>query len=91
MARIDVSPGREELVAARRDERGLFFAVGLFSLFVNLLMLVGPLFMLQVYDRVLGSRSEETLLALFGLVAFLFLMMALLDIARGIQSGEVIE
>lgn len=52
-------------------------------MFVNLLMLTGPLFMLQVYDRVLGSRSEETLAALFVLVAFLFLMMGLLDYARG--------
>jgi len=40
------------------------FSVGFFSVFVNLLMLTGPLFMLQVYDRVLGSRSEETLVAL---------------------------
>ncbi|MGB3753120.1 MAG: type I secretion system permease/ATPase, partial [Parerythrobacter sp.] len=37
----------------------------------------------QVYDRVLGSRSEETLLALFVLMAFLFLIMGILDFARG--------
>lgn len=54
-----------------------------FSAFVNLLMLTGPIFMLQVYDRVLGSRSEETLAALFVLVAFLFLMMGILDYVRG--------
>ncbi|MGB7321045.1 MAG: type I secretion system permease/ATPase [Albidovulum sp.] len=75
--------GRHELKAARSANRSLFWAVALFSAFVNLLMLVGPIFMLQVYDRVLGSRSEETLLALFGLVAFLFAMMGLLDLARG--------
>jgi len=46
-------------------------------------MLTGPLFMLQVYDRVLGSRSEETLLALFLLMGFLFAMMGLLDFVRG--------
>ena len=46
-------------------------------------MLTGPLFMMQVYDRVLGSRSEETLLALFVLMAFLFGMMGLLDFVRG--------
>lgn len=46
-------------------------------------MLTGPIFMLQVYDRVLGSRSEETLLALFILMAFLFGMMGLLDFVRG--------
>ena len=75
--------GRDELKAARRENRGLFWAIGLFSFFVNLLMLTGPLYMLQVYDRVLGSRSEATLLALTVLVAFLYGMMGLLDYARG--------
>ena len=54
-----------------------------FSIFVNLLMLTGPLFMLQAYDRVLSSRSEETLVALLLLVTFLFLCMGLLEYARG--------
>jgi PrtD family type I secretion system ABC transporter len=72
-----------ELGAARREGRALFWAVGLFSVFINLLMLTGPLFMLQVYDRVLGSRSEATLLALVLLMTFLFAMMGLLDYARG--------
>ncbi|QDY71305.1 type I secretion system permease/ATPase [Qingshengfaniella alkalisoli] len=75
--------GAAELRAARNRNLGLFLFVGLFSVFVNLLMLTGPLFMLQVYDRVLGSRSEETLLALSVLVTFLFLMMGLLDFVRG--------
>lgn len=75
--------GLAELRQARRSGNRLFLSVGLFSVFVNLLMLTGPLFMLQVYDRVLGSRSEETLLALSVLVAFLFLTMGLLDYARG--------
>ena len=79
----DRSSGLEELRAARRESRGLFWAVALFSAFVNLLMLTGPLFILQVYDRVLGSRSQETLLALFVLVAFLFATMGILDYARG--------
>jgi len=46
-------------------------------------MLTGPLYMLQVYDRVLGSRSEATLVALSVLVTFLFLTMEILDHARG--------
>src|SRR6056297_1837861 len=79
----DDTRGREELRAARASNRSLFWAVGLFSVFVNVLMLTGPIFMLQVYDRVLGSRSEATLLALAGLVAFLYLMMGLLDFVRG--------
>ncbi|WP_327793570.1 type I secretion system permease/ATPase [Harenicola maris] len=75
--------GRAELRSARAKGAGLFRASFVFSIFVNLLMLTGPLFMLQVYDRVLGSRSEETLIALFALVMFLYLMMGLLDYARG--------
>lgn len=82
MAQIDTGSGRAELGRARSAQSGLFLAVALFSGFVNLLMLTGPLFMLQVYDRVLGSRSEETLLALFILVAFLFAMMGVLDAVR---------
>ncbi|MDB6176760.1 type I secretion system permease/ATPase [Paracoccus sp. Z330] len=74
--------GDKELRRARAAGLKLFIAVGLFSAVVNLLMLTGPLFMLQVYDRVLGSRSVETLTALFVLVAFLFLMMGLVDLAR---------
>ena len=53
-----------------------------FSIFVNILMLTGPLFMLQVYDRVLGSRSEETLVALLILVLALYGLMWLLDFSR---------
>ena len=57
--------GVAELREARSESRGLFWTAAFFSIFVNLLMLTGPLFMLQTYDRVLGSRSEETLVALF--------------------------
>lgn len=46
-------------------------------------MLTGPLYMLNVYDRVLGSRSLETLVALSVLVGFMYLMMGILDYARG--------
>jgi ATP-binding cassette subfamily C protein len=77
------SAGRRELAAARAESRGLYWFVAIFSACVNVLMLTGPLFMLQVYDRVLGSRSEATLVALAGLVAFLYLMMGILDFVRG--------
>ena len=60
----------------------LFASIALFSAFVNLLMLTGPLFTLQIYDRVLTSRSEATLVAPAAIVAFLFLMLGLLDHAR---------
>ncbi|MDP2062744.1 MAG: type I secretion system permease/ATPase [Phaeovulum sp.] len=75
-------PGLAELRAARGASAGALAAVLMFSVFVNLLMLTGPLYMLQIYDRVLGSQSEETLVALTGLVAFLFLCMGLLDHVR---------
>ncbi len=83
MATSEFKRGRDELDGARRDMRGLLLAAFVFSIFVNILMLTGPLYMLQVYDRVLGSRSEATLWALTGLMAFLFLMMGVLDYARG--------
>jgi ATP-binding cassette subfamily C protein len=60
-----------------------FASVAVFSIFVNLLMLTGPLFMLQIYDRVLSSRSEETLVALVILVTGLFAMMGFLEFIRG--------
>ncbi len=75
--------------AARAESRGAFWGVGLFSAFVNLLMLTGPLYMLNVYDRVLGSRSVETLIALTVLVAFLYGMMAILDYVRGRVMARV--
>ncbi|MBR9862052.1 MAG: type I secretion system permease/ATPase [Rhodobacteraceae bacterium] len=75
--------GLAELRDVRSRSRGLFLSVGFFSIFVNLLMLTGPLFMLQVYDRVLGSRSEATLVALSVLVALLYILFGVLDWARG--------
>lgn len=61
---------------------GAFAYVGLFSFFINLLMLVPPLYMLQVYDRVLQSRSESTLMMLTVIVVFLFAVMGLLEFTR---------
>ena len=75
--------GREELRQIRKRSRALYWAVGIFSAFANLLMLTGPLYMLQVYDRVLGSGSEETLVALTLLVVFAYSVMGLLDYTRG--------
>ncbi|MGR3713852.1 MAG: type I secretion system permease/ATPase [Shimia sp.] len=81
--------GLEELRSARAESRGLYWAVGVFSAFVNLLMLTGPIFMLQVYDRVLGSQSEETLFAMALLATFLFAMMGILDFVRGRVMARV--
>jgi ATP-binding cassette subfamily C protein len=78
-----VKPGLKVLRAVRRQSRGLYWFTGIFSFFVNLLMLTGPIYMLQVYDRVLASRSEATLVALSLMVIFLYGMMGFLDFARG--------
>lgn len=80
--------------------RGSFIvAVALVLSFVfNLLRFTGPLFMLLIYDRVLPARSEETLVALFGLVVVFVLLMGLIDYSRrrimarfGAQFQERIE
>ncbi|WP_371809830.1 type I secretion system permease/ATPase [Ruegeria sp. HKCCD6428] len=80
--RLSAAP-RHELRNVRNQGIAFLALAFLFSIFVNLLMLTGPLFMLQVYDRVLGSRAVETLTALFLLVALLYALMAMLDYARG--------
>lgn len=83
------APGIQELRAARRKGLGLLIWAFVFSVFVNLLMLTGPLYMLQVYDRVLTSRSVETLVALSLLVTMLYVLMGVLDYARGRVMARV--
>ena len=61
-----------------------FYAVALFSFCINLLMLTAPLYMLQIFDRVLSSRSGETLMVLTLVAALALLVLALLDSLRGI-------
>ena len=65
----------------RRCRPALLFAI-LFSSAINLLMLVPPLYMMQVYDRVLSSRSEATLVALTVLTLGAFAAMGLLEVIR---------
>ncbi len=72
-----------ELAKFRRKNAWLLWSIAAFSAAVNILMLTGPIYMLQIYDRVLGSGSRETLLALSILVTFLFVMMGVLDFVRG--------
>lgn len=75
--------GHGELAQLARGEGAQITLVAVFAAFVNVLMLTGPLFMLQVYDRVLPAHSLSTLLNLFMLVVFLFGVMGVLDWARG--------
>lgn len=87
--RAEIRAGQEELLSIRKRSRTMYWFVAIFSSFVNALMLTGPLYMLNVYDRVLGSRSFETLVALSVLVGFMYLMMGILDYARGRIMGRV--
>ena len=77
------SPARSELLSVLLCCRGAFIGVATFSAASNLLMLTGSIFMLQVYDRVLPSRSVPTLVAMAILAGGLFSIQALLDIIRG--------
>ncbi len=62
--------------------RNVFISAGVFSLFVNLAMLNSPLFMLQVYDRVMTSQSKDTLLFLTLLSVGVLLFQALVEVVR---------
>lgn len=73
---------QSELIEAFAAWKKSFACVGLFSFFINILVLVPSLYMLQVYDRVLASRSEETLLMLTSIVGVLFITMGLLEFIR---------
>ncbi|HET9904664.1 MAG TPA: type I secretion system permease/ATPase [Xanthobacteraceae bacterium] len=71
------------IAAAFGDCRRAFVSVAAFSGLVNILMLAGPLYMLQIYDRVLASHSVPTLVALTVLLVGAFALQALLDGVRG--------
>jgi ATP-binding cassette subfamily C protein EexD len=62
--------------------RGSFLAAGFFSLFVNLLLLLPAIYMLQIYDRVLTSGSQATLAMLTLIAVFLFIVMGGLEWVR---------
>lgn len=70
------------LRAALGKYRGGFIAIAAFSSLVNILMLVSPVYMLQMYDRVLTSASAETLLMLTLIAVFLLACFGLLEWVR---------
>lgn len=65
-----------------RTLRSAFYVVGAFSLFINLAALIVPLYMLQIYDRVLASQSRETLVAITALALALLVTVIFVEIAR---------
>ena len=70
------------VIAALQRCRSAFIGLGVFSCLTNLLMLTGPIFMMQVYDRVLTSGSIPTLVALLALVTLLYLFYGLIELVR---------
>src|SRR6201991_5086287 len=80
---------RSELGDALRACRTAFVGVGLMSCMINLLYLTGSIFMLEVYDRVLPSRSVPTLVGLILLAGFLYMAQGVLDLIRGRILGRV--
>lgn len=77
-AKLKQDPLRQVLL----DCRSALIGVGLFSLIMNVLLLTGPFYMLQIYDRVLPGQSIPTLLVLSILVAGLMLVHGALDYVR---------
>jgi PrtD family type I secretion system ABC transporter len=79
------APGvrRSELGDALRACRSAFIGVGVMSCMINLLYLTGSIFMLEIYDRVLPSRSIPTLVGLVILAGGLYIAQGALDLIRG--------
>ncbi len=85
---------RSELATALWSLRRTFFVTAGFSFVINMLLLVPAIYMLQIYDRVLMSRSESTLLMLTLLVLGLYALMAGLEWARSrllVRAGSILD
>src|SRR5262245_65947807 len=81
-ARLYNTAPRSELGEALRACRGAFVGVGFISCMVNVLYLTGSVFMLEIYDRVLPSRSISTLVGLIVLAGGLYVAQGILDLVR---------
>lgn len=85
---------RSELGAAVRSCFAAFVGVGLMSLVINVLYLTGSFFMLEIYDRVLPSRSVPTLVGLAVLAGGLYVAQGILDLIRGrilVRVGSTLD
>jgi ATP-binding cassette subfamily C protein len=80
---------RSELGDALRTCRNAFIGVGVMSCMINLLYLTGSLFMLEVYDRVLPSRSVPTLVGLAILAGGMYMAQGVLDLIRSRILGRI--
>src|SRR5205807_1213762 len=82
VANVASRPKSDELRRVLHACRGYFVTAAIFSLAINLLYLAAPLYMLQVYDRVISSGSEITLLMLTIVLLVAFFALAGLDAVR---------
>lgn len=78
----------EKLEAARQDFKRLLWVIGFFSLFTNLLMLAIPLYMLQIYDRILPSQSLATLTFLTIIAFGALLVLGSMESVRTILANR---
>ena len=88
------SSGTSELRKILLLSRRGFLYAGLFSAFINLLMLTPTFYMLQVYDRVVSSRSIETLIMITLIALLFFAVMGLLEFVRSrllVRIGSQID
>lgn len=88
------SSPRSELGTALRACRSAFVGVGVMSCVINILYLTGSFFMLEIYDRVLPSRSIPTLVGLIVLAGGLYMVQGILDLIRGrilIRIGSTLD
>lgn len=79
----------ETFKQASKDFKRLLWVMGFFSLFTNLLMLAVPLYMLQIYDRVLPSQSSNTLTFLSILAVFALLILGCMETVRTILANRM--
>ena len=85
---------RGEILSVLKASRGALGSAMFFSSIVNMLMLSGSIFMLQVYDRVLPSGSVPTLVALVLIVTLVYVFYGILDFVRNrimVRIGRRIE
>ncbi|VVM57871.1 type I secretion system permease/ATPase [Pseudomonas fluorescens] len=88
------NPATAPLIKALGDYKNILVSVGCFTALINVLMLVPSIYMLQVYDRVLSSQNETTLVMLSLMVVGFFAFIGLLELVRSfivIRIGSQLE
>ncbi len=89
-----MSSKNEIVRKAFKSLRASYMGVGVVSMAINILMLTGPLYMLQVYDRVLASGSVPTLVVISSLAVGLYVFYGVLEAIRGkilVRMGQRVD